>query len=453
MGYMAECETAPPLDGTVGVATAHYLRGDAIEMSSLAAELGVSRATLYRRVGNHEELLGRVLERQTELTFEHTTGDHGLTGIDAVVDRLQKFTVAVVGSGPLRALIERDPLLFVRVVMGPGRVEMTATRLVEQLITSELPQRLVVDSAVLARALVRVCDSFMYSHLLSDTEPELPAAITVVRLLMDSAVRSDRAALHQPSQTSAAVADDLSSGQEAPREMPATERGLRTRAELLAAARRVFERLGYNDARLVDITNEAGCSIGTLYTYFDGKKAIFSVVLEASRQDMLHPGTAHVIDAHDPYGVIEASNRAYFEAYRRNAQLMVVFEQVAHLDDEIRELRRRRNAGFVERNARSIADLQARGLADPGLDALTASRALSGMVSRLAYSNFGFDEGEDGNGTLSVDALVLTATRLWANALGLTNGSDARSADARRTDGHRTEARKAAPPGPNAHLT
>jgi hypothetical protein len=39
-----------------------------------------------------------------------------------------------------------------------------------------------------------------------------------------------------------------------PREPPATERGLRTRAALVAAARKVFERLGYLDARLIDIT-------------------------------------------------------------------------------------------------------------------------------------------------------------------------------------------------------
>jgi hypothetical protein len=50
---------------------------------------------------------------------------------------------------------------------------------------------------------------------------------------------------------------------------------MRTRTALVAAARRVFERDGYIDARLTDIPREANCSTGTLYTYFAGKEAIF----------------------------------------------------------------------------------------------------------------------------------------------------------------------------------
>jgi hypothetical protein len=41
------------------------------------------------------------------------------------------------------------------------------------------------------------------------------------------------------------------------------------------------------------------------------------------------------------------------------------------------------------------------------------ARALSGMVGRLAYSSFALGMG------WSVDDLVETSTRLWANALGL----------------------------------
>ena len=54
---------------------------------------------------------------------------------------------------------------------------------------------------------------------------------------------------------------------------------------------------------------------------------------------MLHPGMSHVTAAHDPAPVIEASNRAYLEAYKRNAKLMGLLEQVANIDPEFRELR------------------------------------------------------------------------------------------------------------------
>lgn len=202
------------------------------------------------------------------------------------------------------------------------------------------------------------------------------------------------------------------------RELPATERGLRTRSALIAAARTVFERLGYLDARLIDITGEAKCSAGTFYTYFAGKEEIFAAVLERAQEDMMHPGMPHVADEDDPAAIVEASNRAYFEAYGRNAKLMGLLEQVANIDPEFAKLRRQRGEAFVRRNARSIASLQARGLADAEIDPLLASRALSGMISRLAFGYFVVGVGDDGEGpSCDLDELTRTATRLWVNAL------------------------------------
>src|SRR5262249_20101560 len=102
------------------------------------------------------------------------------------------------------------------------------------------------------------------------------------------------------------------------RQPPATPRGARTRAALISAARTVFERDGYLDSRLADIAKEAQCAIGSFYTYFANKEEIFAAVLEQAQEDMMHPGMGRVSNADDPYAVLEASNRAYLEAYRRN---------------------------------------------------------------------------------------------------------------------------------------
>jgi AcrR family transcriptional regulator len=188
---------------------------------------------------------------------------------------------------------------------------------------------------------------------------------------------------------------------------------MRTRASLVAAARTVFERDGYLDARLTDITKEAGCATGSLYTYFTGKEEIFAAVLEDAQEEMLHPHVREATHTDDPVKLIEASTRVYLEAYRRNAKLMALLEEVGTIDDEVRELRRRRTAAFTRRNAESIRDLQARGLADPGLDAHIAASALSWMVSRMAYSTYVLGD------RVSLDDLVATLARLWANSLRL----------------------------------
>lgn len=199
----------------------------------------------------------------------------------------------------------------------------------------------------------------------------------------------------------------------AEREPPRTARGMRTRAALVAAARRIFERDGYLNARLTDITAEAKCSTGSFYTYFAGKEEIFAAVLEEAQDEMLHPQMGEHAD--DVIATIEATNRAYLEAYRRNAKLMALLEQVAGINDDFRRLRRRRSLAFARRNARSIAALQREGRVDPELDPDLAADALSGMVGRLAYQKFILDPQED----TDFDALVHTVTRLWANALRL----------------------------------
>lgn len=197
------------------------------------------------------------------------------------------------------------------------------------------------------------------------------------------------------------------------REPPRTARGVRTRAALVAAARTVFERDGYLNARLTDITAEAKCSTGSFYTYFDNKEEVFAAVLEEVQEEMLHPHVREVAGDEDPIVVIEAANRMYLEAYERNAKLMRLLDEVATIDDEVREFRRRRGALFAERNARSIRDLQARGLADPDLDPDLTARALSGMVGRLAHAVYVLGD------RVEREALVATLTRLWANALRL----------------------------------
>jgi AcrR family transcriptional regulator len=60
---------------------------------------------------------------------------------------------------------------------------------------------------------------------------------------------------------------------------PRTPRGTRTRQKLLSAAEHVFATLGYHDASIVKITEEAGVGLGTFYLYFSGKQEIFDEVV------------------------------------------------------------------------------------------------------------------------------------------------------------------------------
>jgi AcrR family transcriptional regulator len=196
---------------------------------------------------------------------------------------------------------------------------------------------------------------------------------------------------------------------------PKTQRGARTRAALVDSARRVFEREGFLSTKITDITREAGVATGSFYTYFADKEEVFAAVMDDVRHEMLHPS---VEAAGDPVAAIEAANRAYLEAVRRNARLVGLMEQVGAIDERFRSWRQETGRVFVERNAAGIRSLQRQGLADRSLDPDLAARALSAMVSRMAYLTFVSDEVG-----ATLDEVLAAVTRLWANALGLSRAA------------------------------
>jgi AcrR family transcriptional regulator len=172
----------------IDAATRQYLAGQSLDMSALAAELGIGRSTLYRIVGNREDLLGTLLAQATERTFRRaTTGTSAEGGLEYVVEVLDGFMHAVIGARPLRVLSEREPLLFMRLVLLPGQVEQTAGRLIGDLLATEVAAgrlELPLPPAVCGDAIVRMCDPHVYAHVLGRGEPEIDAALELIAALL-----------------------------------------------------------------------------------------------------------------------------------------------------------------------------------------------------------------------------------------------------------------------------
>ncbi|MFF2555132.1 TetR/AcrR family transcriptional regulator [Nocardia sp. NPDC058058] len=214
------------------------------------------------------------------------------------------------------------------------------------------------------------------------------------------------------------VAESVAVEGESGRGVPRTRRGVRTREALIVAAREVFERDGYLDARISDISKAAGMASGSFYTYFDSKEEIFAALVEQVQDEMLHPHLRERSGVTDARTLIEMANRDYLLSYKRNARLMALFEQVAHVDENFRRMRVERGKAFVQRNARMIRALQESGQASAELDPTITAHALSAMVSRMAYTVF------VQNQRISFEKLVATLTQLWINGLQLTPGND-----------------------------
>ena len=193
---------------------------------------------------------------------------------------------------------------------------------------------------------------------------------------------------------------------------PPTPKGRRTQTALTRAAREIFARDGYVDARIADIADRAGVAHGTFYSYFESKEQIFRAVINELEMD-LAKSRPHASYESPPADRIEEANRHYLRTYRDNAALFATLEQAATLSQELRLLRKEGRTPLIARAERAIQQWQQSGLADPSLDARYAANALGNMVDRFAYVWFVL--GED----FEEEKAITTLTRLWVQALGL----------------------------------
>src|SRR5881227_1730429 len=83
---------------------------------------------------------------------------------------------------------------------------------------------------------------------------------------------------------------------------PRTPRGERTLRKILDAAGEEFGQRGFSDSSIVGITQRAGVALGTFYTYFDSKEAVFQALVKdmsAQVRDHVAPAFKDATDALD----------------------------------------------------------------------------------------------------------------------------------------------------------
>lgn len=184
-----------------------------------------------------------------------------------------------------------------------------------------------------------------------------------------------------------------------------------SRVSLLAAARTVFENSGYSAARVSDIAELAGLSHGSFYSYFQNKEMIFRALADQVVQE-IGAASASSYRGPDPARRIASSNSNYLTAFRDNARMMAVVEEVATINEEFAVFRRELWANAVDRVCKSMERDRADGFLSDSLDLGLISYALVGMVERFAFTWF----------VLGVpfewDAAVAQLTDMWLRAAG-----------------------------------
>jgi AcrR family transcriptional regulator len=170
------------------LALRRFLAGERLSPERLAAELGISRATAYRRLGNAEQLAGEVIAHMAEETFHRTTREARGTGAARIVDHLSRGMRYIASNKAYREFLERDPHRALWLVTSKaGPVQARTVALNEALLEEEIARgnlRLPVDAHTMAFALVRIAESFLYADMITGEKPDLEKATQILALML-----------------------------------------------------------------------------------------------------------------------------------------------------------------------------------------------------------------------------------------------------------------------------
>jgi AcrR family transcriptional regulator len=171
------------------LARRHYLAGRRIDMQSLAAELGISRATLYRWTGPREQLISDVAFSLSDAVFEQAKRDTAdLSGPPRLLAVFRQHVEALVDARPLQVFLQQETHAALRILTGRGGSvqRRTVARLgdlyrEEQRKGSFHPR---ADPDTLAYAVVRITEGFIYNDAILAVEPAVDEAAAIVALLL-----------------------------------------------------------------------------------------------------------------------------------------------------------------------------------------------------------------------------------------------------------------------------
>ncbi|WP_084740955.1 TetR/AcrR family transcriptional regulator [Cryptosporangium aurantiacum] len=118
---------------------------------------------------------------------------------------------------------------------------------------------------------------------------------------------------------------------------PLGERAVRTRTAILEATRTLFLERGYGGTRINNITDACGISRAGFYTYFRGKREVFTVLGEQSFRDIIHVVT-ELDQLPQPIESIDLAGwvRRYFAFMDVHGAFILSSAQSAPEDEEFR---------------------------------------------------------------------------------------------------------------------
>lgn len=113
---------------------------------------------------------------------------------------------------------------------------------------------------------------------------------------------------------------------------PRTARGVRTRRAILDAAAAEFSEHGYHDGSISGITRRAGVALGSFYTYFDSKDAVFRALVRDMSGQVRDYVTPRIAGAHDQIDAERLGLLSYLEFARAHKEIYRIVDEAEFVD-------------------------------------------------------------------------------------------------------------------------
>lgn len=152
-------------------------------------------------------------------------------------------------------------------------------------------------------------------------------------------------------------------GKASPGKEPRTARGRETMRRLLDAAAAEFGERGFHEASISGITRRAGTALGSFYTYFDSKDAIFSALVRDMSASVARAAAASVSPGSTGVQREREALAGFLGFAREHKELYRIIDEAEFADPESY---RAHYLGTAERITRRFDESVAAGTMAPG---------------------------------------------------------------------------------------
>ncbi|GMN03880.1 TetR/AcrR family transcriptional regulator [Erythrobacter sp. MTPC3] len=206
----------------------------------------------------------------------------------------------------------------------------------------------------------------------------------------------------------------VAAGAAADDKRPRTERGRRTLRKLLDASAEEFGEKGFHEASVSSITRRAGVALGTFYTYFDSKDALFRALVADMSDNVKSSARAAMKDDMGALEIEHAALGAFLEFAREHKEIYRIIDEAEFVDPASYRTHYETIAQRIQARLVSGSD---KGEFRDGLGEIEAW-AIMGMNVFVGLRYAVWEAGTDASGT---DEIAQTVNRLLAQGIARTD--------------------------------